>query len=88
MGTATLNELRQREDDPSKEAEVVYAIHILQIFLGSPNFNILPFGLTFHNQIFGSENMASIREMNLNLILTLSLLINNDIIVLIIVYSD
>lgn len=37
----------QAEDDSSKEAEVVYAVHILQIFLGSPNFNILPFQLTY-----------------------------------------
>lgn len=81
MGIFTFNELKQIENNPSKEAETVYAIHILQIFLCGPNFNILPFGLTCFTTTFLSQEicMTSIRKTNINLILTLNFLINDII---------
>lgn len=81
MGVSSFNELKQRENNPLKEAETIYAIHILQIFLGSPNFNILPFGLARFTTTFLSQGicMTSIRKTNINLILTLNFLINDII---------
>lgn len=55
---STINELGQMEDDPSKEAETVCAIHTLHVSLGTPNFKILPFGQTYFATTFLAQKIC------------------------------
>lgn len=55
---STINELGPIGDDPSKEAETVWAIHTLQISLDTPNFNIMHFGKTYFATAFLAQKIC------------------------------